>query len=134
MILGLGIDLVDIEVFAQRMTRTPQLARRLFTELERSGARTESLAGKFAAKEAFVKASGVTLPSWHDLELLSTESGAPNLSPAASLWSTLRERDIARLHVSISHERQLVTAVVIAEGNVTPWFRGSESGGAFRAD
>jgi len=57
MIIGVGIDLVDLARFERAVTKTPKLLERLFVETEREVSMT-SLAGRFAAKEAFVKALG----------------------------------------------------------------------------
>src|SRR5206468_4151879 len=57
MILGLGVDLVDVARFDATLRRTPALRPRLFTESER-GLATQSLAARFAAKEALAKALG----------------------------------------------------------------------------
>src|SRR3954463_2641068 len=84
-IIGVGIDVVPVERFAESLTRTPGLRDRLFTEAEQhtpSGApRTgESLAARFAAKEALAKALGA--PGnlhWHDAEVIVGEHGRPHL-------------------------------------------------------
>ena len=57
MIVGIGVDAVDVERFRRALERTPRLADRLFTERERTLS-VQSLAARFAAKEAFIKAMG----------------------------------------------------------------------------
>ena len=75
MIIGGGIDVCDVERFAESVRRTPALVRRLFTpaEAERPVA---SLAARFAAKEAFAKALGAPAGlSWQDAEVVTDEHG-----------------------------------------------------------
>ncbi|HET8982059.1 MAG TPA: holo-ACP synthase, partial [Pedococcus sp.] len=66
MIIGVGIDVVDVERFGQTLERTPTLRERLFTEAERELV-LNSLAARFAAKEALAKALGAPVGlHWHD--------------------------------------------------------------------
>lgn len=114
MVQGIGIDLVDIRVFAQRIARTPELIDRLFAESELAGAAAPVLAGKFSAKEAFIKATGLGLHSWHDLLVLDSVAGCPYLEPSQHLAEKLAAQQIQSLHVSISHDAGMATATVIA--------------------
>ena len=80
MIVGVGVDVVDVARFARALTRTPGLGRRLFTDAERTQARMESLAARFAAKEAVAKALGA--PGglrWRDAEVVPEASGRPTI-------------------------------------------------------
>ena len=77
MIVGVGIDVVDISRFAESLGRTPELRDRLFTPGE-SGLGIASLAARFAAKEAMAKALGAPgNMHWHDAEVVSEASGRP---------------------------------------------------------
>ena len=77
MIIGIGVDMVDIGRFEASLRRTPALAARLFAESERRG-RPESLAASFAAKEAVAKALGApTGRAWTGLEVVRAGSGGP---------------------------------------------------------
>jgi holo-[acyl-carrier protein] synthase len=58
MIVGLGVDIVDVDRFQDSLLRTPGLGERLFTAAERAAGRSERLAVRFAAKEALAKALG----------------------------------------------------------------------------
>ena len=116
MIIGLGIDVVDIARFGQTLDRTPRLLERLFTESERSLG-LHSLAARFAAKEALAKALGAPAGlHWTDASVLSGDDGRPHLK----IWGTVEERAAAlgvhELHVSLSHDAGIASAVVIAEG------------------
>ena len=85
MIIGVGIDVVPVERFAETLARTPGLRDRLFTAAEQltpsGNPRTgESLAARFAAKEALAKALGA--PGglhWHDAEVTVGDAGRPRL-------------------------------------------------------
>ncbi len=77
MIIGIGIDVCDVERFAESVRRTPRMVDRLFTaaEAERPVA---SQAARFAAKEALAKALGAPAGlSWHDAEVVTDERGRP---------------------------------------------------------
>ena len=112
MIEGVGIDVVDIERFVQSLTRTPELAQRLFTELERSLS-PSSQAARFAAKEALAKAlnAGKGLP-WHDAEIVNLESGKPVFLFRGEIAVLV---DGANVHLSISHDAGIASAIVIVE-------------------
>jgi holo-[acyl-carrier protein] synthase len=109
---GLGIDVVNIERFADSLERTPQLRERLFTERERT-LPISSLAARFAAKEALYKAlrsdSGL---NWHDAEVINEKSGKPAFIFAGDIADLI---DGARVHLSLSHDAGVASAVVIVE-------------------
>ncbi|MGJ9413611.1 holo-ACP synthase [Aeromicrobium sp. CF4.19] len=114
-IVGIGVDVVDLQRFAASLQRTPELASRLFTQQE-AGRSTESLAGRFAAKEAFVKAlrSPAGL-SWQDIEVVTDEHGAPSFALHGTARHRVEELGLV-LHLSISHDTSVATAFVVAEG------------------
>ena len=124
MIVGIGVDVVLVERFARAVARTPLLAERLFTEAERltpsGNARSaESLAARFAAKEAVAKALGA--PSglhWHDCEIVSDPDGRPWLTVSGTVAAAAAERGVARWHLSLSHDGGIASAMVIAEGGL----------------
>ena len=73
-VIGVGIDVVDIDRFVQSLERTPSLRARLFTDHEASRP-PASLAARFAAKEAIAKALGAPVGmAWHDAEIVSSET------------------------------------------------------------
>ena len=116
MIIGIGIDVVDVARFGQTLERTPRLLDRLFTQPERSLG-LNSLAARFAAKEALAKALGAPVGlCWTDADVLSGEDGRPNLR----IWGTIQARatvlGVQDLHISLSHDAGIASAVVIAEG------------------
>lgn len=121
MIVAVGIDVVLVERFARALTRTPLLADRLFTEGERTTVSgnprsAESLAARFAAKEAVAKALGA--PSglhWHDCEVVSDPDGRPWLTVAGTVAAVAADRGVARWHLSLSHDGGIASAIVVAE-------------------
>jgi holo-[acyl-carrier protein] synthase len=115
MILGIGVDVVDIARFAESLERTPTLRSRLFTPAE-ADLPLESLAGRFAAKEAFVKALKAPAGmSWQDIEVVNTPQGAPEFELHGAALDRAKELGITTTHVSISHDTTVATAFVVAE-------------------
>ena len=121
MIVGVGIDVVLVERFEAAIARTPLLAERLFTEAERrtdSGnpRSPESLAARFAAKEAVAKALGAPRGlAWHDCEVVSDSDGRPWLTVAGTVADAATELGVKRWHVSLSHDGGIASAMVVAE-------------------
>ncbi|MEZ0114392.1 holo-[acyl-carrier protein] synthase [Catenulispora sp. EB89] len=116
MILGVGIDVVDVERFATSLSRTPALREKLFTPGERERG-TASLAARFAAKEALAKALGAPRGlRWHDAEVVTLPDGRPELRVTGTIAALAEERGIRAFHVSLSHDAGIASAVVIAEG------------------
>jgi len=118
-----GVDLVELEKFREVFSRHPSFAEDLFTEGERAycGSRRNSslhFAGRFAAKEATLKALGIGITTGLDralreVEILRTDSGRPTLNLhgwVGRLGGRLRLRQTT---VSISHSAAYVVATVI---------------------
>ncbi|MFI6506609.1 holo-ACP synthase [Streptosporangium sp. NPDC050855] len=116
MIVGIGVDVVDVARFEVTLTRTPALRTRLFTPAE-SGLAAESLAARFAAKEAVAKALGAPpgLP-YRDAEVVRGQHGRPELRVTGRVADVARELGVARWHVSLTHDGGVAIAYVIAEG------------------
>jgi holo-[acyl-carrier protein] synthase len=114
MIDGIGIDVVDIERFKLSLDRTPSLLEKLFTDNERAKP-LQSLAARFAAKEALAKAlnAGKGL-SWHEAEIINLESGKPAFLFRGEIAEIV---DGAVVHVSLSHDAGIASAMVIVERN-----------------
>jgi holo-[acyl-carrier protein] synthase len=121
-IVGVGIDVVPVERFAASLRRTKGLGERLFTPAERvtSAGRPrtpESLAARFAAKEAVAKALGVPAAlEWHDCEVQSSADGRPELVVAGTVAAAAAACGVTDWHVSLSHDGGIASAVVVAEG------------------
>jgi holo-[acyl-carrier protein] synthase len=121
-IIGVGIDVAEIERFEAALARTPGMAERLFTAGElrlASGAPrgSASLAARFAAKEALAKSLGA--PSglkWLDAEVTTDPSGRPHLTVQGTVAARAAALGVTSWHVSLSHDAGIASAVVIAEG------------------
>ena len=116
MILGVGIDVVDIARFGQTLERTPRLRDRLFTAAERD-LPIASLAARFAAKEALAKALGAPVGlSWLDATVVRGEHGRPHLQIRGTVEERAADVGVHALHLSLSHDAGISSAVVVAEG------------------
>ncbi|MEU0392794.1 holo-ACP synthase [Streptomyces sp. NPDC006208] len=122
MIIGVGIDVAEIDRFAESMRRTPAMAKRLFLDRELllpSGERRgyASLAARFAAKEALAKALGAPAGLlWTDAEVYVEDTGRPRLRVRGTVAERASELGVRSWHVSLSHDAGVASAVVIAEG------------------
>jgi holo-[acyl-carrier protein] synthase len=112
MIDGIGIDVVDIARFLESLERTPTLREKLFTESERALS-SQSLAARFAAKEALYKALS---PShglqWHEAEVISAPNGKPEFLFRGEIADLV---DGAQVHLSLSHDGGIASAMVVVE-------------------
>jgi len=120
-IIGIGVDVVDLERFRGVLERTPALRTRLFTpaELLRDGEPrpTASLAARFAAKEALIKAFGTSAGlSWQELEVVADDQRNPSLTLHEGARRVAEQRGVTNVHLSLSHDGGIATAFVIIEG------------------
>ena len=115
MIVGIGVGLVDVPRFERTVARTPKLLERLFSDAERT-LKPHSLAARYAAKEALIKAlGGSDGVHWTEIEIASEASGRPVFSLCGSTAAVVAARGINALHLSLSHDAGLATAYVVAE-------------------
>jgi holo-[acyl-carrier protein] synthase len=116
MIVGVGIDVVDVERFMATLERTPRLREKLFTEVERD-LPASSLAARFAAKEAIAKALGAPgTMHWHDATVHRVVGGPPQVELRGTVQARAEELGVKRWHLSISHDAGIASAMVVAEG------------------
>lgn len=121
--LGIGVDLVDVACLARKLAISPGLLHRTFTAAERGtavslndGRRNAFLAGRFAAKEAVLKAFGVGITGelpLTDIEVSAADSGAPTLILHDAALRAAEERGFATFTVSISHDGGFAVAFVV---------------------
>ena len=112
MIDGIGIDVVDIERFKASLDRTPGLLEKIFTRNEREKS-VASLAARFAAKEALVKAlSAEKGLAWHEAEVINLDNGKPAFLFRGALAELI---DGADVHLSLSHDAGIASAMVVVE-------------------
>ena len=115
MIVGIGTDLCSVERFAAMLGRRPGVAERILTDAERQLS-VESQAGRFAAKEALVKALGSPGGlSWLDAEVVRDDFGAPAFRLTGAVAARAAELGIKRVYLSIAHDGGFATAMVVAE-------------------
>ena len=115
MIVGVGIDVVDIERFQASLDRTAGLRERLFTPSE-AVRPPASLAARFAAKEALAKALGAPGNlAWHDAEVHSESSGRPVLEMRGTVLARANDLGARSVHLSLSHDAGIASAVVVLE-------------------
>lgn len=117
MIKGIGIDLVELERVKKSLEKNNRLVNRILTTQEQAAyqqlggltRRAEFLAGRFAAKEAFAKATGTGIGklSFQDIEVKNIESGAPTLF--------VQGYERYNLFLSITHSKDYAVAQVIIE-------------------
>ncbi len=118
-LVGLGLDSVEVPRFREVLRRRPSLSAQLFTADERAYAAslsdpTASLAARFAAKEAAMKALGVGLGAiaWHDVSVVRAPGGRPGLSVTGRAGVLADAAGIRSWQVSITHTASTASAVV----------------------
>ena len=115
MVVGVGVDLVDITRFEEQVAKTPKLLERLFTATERD-ASMQTVAGRFAAKEALIKAlGGSDGVSWQEVEITKNSTGKPEIKTTGGTAKAVAEAGVSKLHLSISHDGGMAIAMVVAE-------------------
>lgn len=116
MIIGVGIDVVDVQRFMATIERAPGLRRRLFTPPERE-LPPASLAARFAAKEAIAKALGAPGGlNWQDATVHRVSGGPPAVELRGSVLQAATERGIRQWHLSLSHDAGIASALALAQG------------------
>jgi len=120
MIVGTGVDIVDVERFGRQLERAPRLLERLFVPQERD-LPLRSLAARFAVKEAAAKALQAP-PGMirQDCWTTKDQHGAPRLHTAGTVAEQQHRRGVESWHVSISHDGGMAVAFVVAEGEGGP--------------
>jgi holo-[acyl-carrier protein] synthase len=121
-IKGIGVDAVDIERFRTSLERTPTMRQRLFTADELAYVApmvdpVRSLAARFAAREAVMKAMGLGLGAFgfHEVSVARAESGEPSLLVIGRASELADQRGITSWHLSITHTDLVAIAYVLAQ-------------------
>lgn len=116
-IVGVGIDVCEVERLRETLLRRPGLVERLFSAQE-ANRRVESLAGRWAAKEALAKALGAPAGlAWRDAEVITAASGQPEFVLTGTVAARAAELGVDRVHVSLSHDGGIATAIVLCESS-----------------
>ncbi len=124
LIVGCGIDLVKIERIEKIIRRWgDNFIFRIFTPLEREycekkkGNKYQSYAGKFAAKEALLKALGLGLGgvNWKEIEIINNELGQPIIDTSGKLKNIVLTKGVSKYFITISHTKEYALAEVVLE-------------------
>ena len=118
--LTTGVDIIEIPRIQQVLDRYGQrFLDRIFTpdEISYCRGRAPNLAGRFAAKEATMKAlgTGVRGVSWKDIEVIRAESGAPSVKLHGRAEKRAKRLQVSELSLSMSHSREYAVAFVVAQ-------------------
>lgn len=122
MIVGHGIDIVEVDRIAEKISSAAFLQKVFspdeITFCEAKKNKAEHYAARFAAKEAFLKATGFGLLAGlnlYEIEIKADEAGKPFLVLQGSFKSKAIEHNWNTIHVSLSHTKALACASVIIE-------------------
>jgi len=123
--LTTGVDIIEIPRIKQVLDRYGQrFLDRVFTpdEIAYCRGRAPNLAGRFAAKEAAMKAlgTGVRGVSWKDIEVIRADSGAPSLRLHGRAKKRAERLQMSEMSLSISHSREYAVAFVVTQREETP--------------
>ena len=118
--LTTGVDIIEIPRIKQTLDRYGErFLKRVFTpdEIAYCRGRAPNLAGRFAAKEATMKAlgTGVRGVSWKDIEVIRAESGAPSVKLHGRAKARAERLQVVEISLSISHSREFAVAFVVAQ-------------------
>jgi holo-[acyl-carrier protein] synthase len=120
-VIGIGVDLVDIDRFRRSLERTPSMRTRLFTESELAYVEPQvdpvpSLAARFAAREAVMKSLGVGLGAFgfHEVWVDRAASGQPSLVVTGRAAELADRAGVVTWHLSLTHSDLMAAAYVIA--------------------
>ncbi|MCC6174920.1 MAG: holo-ACP synthase [Chloroflexi bacterium] len=126
MVLATGVDIVEIRRVGELLERHgDRFRQRVFTDREWSeaGGRIESLAARFAAKEALIKALGVRELTLREIEVVRPDRSQPSLRLRGQAAAIARALGVRELALSLAHEHQHAVAVVVAlrHGDAPAW-------------
>ena len=118
-IVGVGVDVVEIDRFAASLAKRPRLAERCFTPAEAAYCLSrkfppQHFAARFAAKEAVGKALGIGMTRWREVEVVRGR-GAPTIALHGRYAERGRELGVGGIHISLTHGRDSAIAFAIAE-------------------
>lgn len=121
MVVGIGTDIVSVQRIRDL---SPGAVERFLTEKEQAYCRkhadpSERMAGRFAAKEAILKALGTGWAhglGWHQMEILPDENGAPKVILSGAAHERLLFLGANHCHISISHEKLFAVAFAVLQG------------------
>ncbi len=124
MIAGVGTDLIEIGRVRRAIEKNPHFLERVYTEREMAYCRRkadpwQSYAARFAAKEAVAKALGTGLGpvGFKEIEIINAAGGQPQVVLSGKAQQLALERNIQRVHISLSHSEAYAIATAVLEGD-----------------
>ncbi len=114
-VVGIGVDVVDVDRFSRSARRSTGLIARVLTDGEQSPSQA-SMAARFAAKEALAKALGApTGLRWHDAVVRSQVTGQPTFEVTGTVADACGRRGVTSIHLTLSHDAGVALAMVVLE-------------------
>lgn len=119
-IVGIGVDLVDVERVKRLMDRRSTFVRRVFTDDEiaycsKQASPAECFAARWAAREACRKSlGGIRDMRWHDVWVERASSGAPRIGMDGATLRRARDLHVEEVKVALTHERRMAAAFCVA--------------------
>ncbi len=120
-VVGVGVDVMEIDRFAASLARRPRLAERCFTPAEALYCASkpfppQHFAARFAAKEAVGKALGIGMTRWREVEVVRGR-GAPTIALHGRYARRAADLGVERIHISLTHGRDTAIAFAVAEAS-----------------
>lgn len=123
MITGIGTDFIEIVRIQRAIEKNPHFMERVYTANEIAYCRRkknvwQSFAARFAAKEAVSKAfgTGIGPVGLMEIEILNAENGQPKVVLHGKALQLAADRNIQRVHISLSHSEAYAMATAVLEG------------------
>jgi len=118
-VLGVGVDIMEIDRFAASLAKRPRLAERCFTPAEAAYCASKAFppqhfAARFAAKEAVGKALGIGMTRWREVEVVRGR-GAPTIALHGRYARRAEDLGVDRIHISLTHGRDAAVAMAVIE-------------------
>ena len=123
MIIGVGIDMIEVDRVIEKIDKKNGFREKIFSEAEivfceSKKNKTESYAARFAVKEAFLKATGLGLTlgfTLSEIEVVNDDLGKPSINLMGDIKRKSAENNWNKIHLSISHLKNVACAIVIIE-------------------
>ena len=123
MIYGIGTDIIEVHRVEKLIEKSELSKKRIFSEKEIAYCepkknKGENYAARYAAKEAFFKAFGTGWRgkmSFNEVEIVNNRLGKPEINLLGETLKTVNKKKIGKIHVSLTHLKDIVNAVVILE-------------------
>ena len=125
MILGIGTDIIEVDRVKNRISKNDGFKENIFTKkeieyCESKKNKAQHYAARFAAKESFFKAIGIGMRNgmaFCEIEILNNKLGKPEVFLHGKTKKFSKELSIKNIHVSLSHIKNFVTAIITLEKN-----------------